>query len=61
MEHDLGWPATTWADRNVTANRPRVEDLAPAARAALEDGCAPDRELYAHAAALLDERVRDAG
>lgn len=57
MERALGWPSTAWEDRNVTANRPSVGDLGADARAALEAGCAPDRELYAHAAALLDERL----
>tara|TARA_Y100001933_G_scaffold168358_1_gene166600 strand:+ start:68 stop:793 length:726 start_codon:yes stop_codon:yes gene_type:complete len=57
MERTLGWPATEWEDRNVTANRPRVEDLSDDARAALEAGCAPDRALYDYAASLFDERL----
>jgi hypothetical protein len=58
MERVLRWPPTAWESRNVTANRPRVDDLGVDARAALEAGCGPDRELHAFATRLLDERLR---
>ena len=59
MERTLHWPETTWEDRNVTADRPRVSDLSDGARATLKEGCGPDRALYAHAMERFEQRIAE--
>ncbi|MBZ0171537.1 MAG: sulfotransferase family protein [Phycisphaerales bacterium] len=53
----LRWPATEWADLNVSEGRPRAGDLDRAVLAHLRRACAADYELYDFARRLFDRRV----
>jgi hypothetical protein len=54
---DLGWRPFAYAPRNVTANRPREQDLDPAILEALRSRNALDLELHRFAGELMDERT----
>jgi hypothetical protein len=61
MNLELGWPTVAYRRSNANPARRRPEDLPPETLALVEERNALDRELHAHAGALLDEAGRRHG
>jgi hypothetical protein len=58
---DLGWPAVVYERARVNAARPRGRDVPPEEIRLAEEANSLDRELYAEAGRLQDERVSRGG
>lgn len=53
----LNWNVRSYMPQNVTANRPTLEQVAPADLAEVEDASALDMELYSFARERFQERI----
>jgi hypothetical protein len=61
MNLELGWPTVAYRRSNANPARRAPGDLPPETLALVEERNALDRELHAHAGALLDEAGRRHG